>query len=268
MIEVTGATYRYGGDGPRVGPITLSIGAGERVWLSGASGAGKTTLLRLLSGVCARSGWGVTEGRVALDGVDPGALSPADRPGRVGFVGQDPGDQLVCGTVDDELGFGPECAGTAPAQVEAAIARERERAGLAGLGGRDPRRVSTGQQQRLVTAASLSGGARVVLLDEPLAHLDPAGADALLEHLRRSSAEGLVVVLAEHRGARVAPWATREVALSAGRVVYDGPPRVPAAPALPPRPGAVGPRRVARGGLDARYGAHVVLAGLDLELFA
>ena len=261
-LSATGLGYTYAG-GAAIGPVDLHVEPGERVLLSGPSGSGKTTLLRLLSGICARSGWGTVSGRVGVGGLDPGALAPRDRPRKLGFVGQDPKDQLVCGTAADEVAFGPECAGLPGGEVEVRISRELRRAGLAGLELRDPHALSTGQQQRLVTAAALAGGAGLLLLDEPLAHLDPDGADALLAHLRALSDDGIAVVLAEHRLRRVVPWATRQVELDGGRVEYDGVPREPGgerpAPVPRPAPGA----ELARGEGIVHAG---VLRGVDLAL--
>lgn len=268
VASLRAAGYRYRG-GAALGPIDLTVAPGERVLLSGPTGSGKTTLLRLLSGVCARAGWGEVTGEVRVGGVDPASLPPSERPRRLGFVGQDPADQLVCGTAADEVAFGPECAGDPADAVERAIVTQLARAGLAGLDARDPQHLSTGQQQRLVTAAALAADARVLLLDEPLAHLDPLGADALLAHLRALADDGITVVLAEHRLQRVAPWASREIHLVGGRVARDGPPIAPApAPPRIPRPIDAGPVLARATGLRAQRGGRAVLDGVDLEIRA
>jgi energy-coupling factor transport system ATP-binding protein len=268
-LSLLAAGYRYAA-GRGVGPVDLGVGPGERVLLAGASGSGKSTLLRLAAGLLHRHGWGTTSGAVRVDDADPAALAPAERPGRLAFVAQDPGDQLVCGTVADEVAFGPECAGWPADRVTARIPAVLAEVGLDGLDARDPRTLSTGQQQRLVTGAALAAGARVLLLDEPLAHLDPDGAAALLARLRDLADAGVAVVLAEHRLDAVRPWATRMVVLRDGALVHDGPPvdvpELADPPADPP---------VARLGdvvLDATirhaYGDRVVLDGVHLTLRA
>ncbi len=227
-------------DGSVTGPLALRVGAGERVLVSGPSGSGKSTLLGLLSGALARHGRGRVEGAARLGDVDPGALPPAERPKRIGFVPQDPGDALVAGTVADEVAFGPRCARLPDVEerVRAALAR----AGAAVDGGRDPRALSTGERQRVVVAGALAAGARVLLLDEPLAHLDPAGARALLVELGRLADEGVAVVVAEHRVRTVLPWCTRHVSLRDGRVVDDGlPGAAPPEPTAVPLPDPAGP---------------------------
>lgn len=269
-VNAIGAGYRFPSGGA-IGPVDLAVGAGERVVLSGASGAGKTTLLRRLAGLSAKAGFGEALGAVSVGGVEPMAMRPADRPRAIGFVAQDPGDQLVCGTVADELAFGPECAGMPSARVEALIPAILAQVGLGVDPGRDPRTLSTGEQQRLVVGAAIAAGARLLLLDEPLAHLDPDGADALLEALRRIAADGVAVIAAEHRLAALAGFADREVRLDAGRIVFDGrfvPPAHAAEPSAPHQVSDDAPARLEASGLRVGYGAATVLDGVDLRLRA
>jgi energy-coupling factor transporter ATP-binding protein EcfA2 len=213
----------------RLGPVAVTVAPGERLLLSGPSGSGKTTMLRMLSGAAGRAG-ATVGGRVEVAGRDPADLRPAERPGLLGAVPQRPDDALVGGTVGDELSFAPRCAGLA-VDLAAAAARVGLRVPLDA----DPRATSTGERQRLVVGAALACRAQVLLLDEPLAHLDPAGADALLATLAALADAGTAVVVAEHRLGRVRPWASREVSLEAGRIVRDGPPLPPDPPA-PPAP--------------------------------
>jgi energy-coupling factor transporter ATP-binding protein EcfA2 len=259
LIELSGATYRYA-SGEQPAALDLIVRPGERVVLAGPSGSGKTTLLRVCAGLAGRSGWGAVVGRVSVGGLDPAQIPPAQRPERLGFVAQEPGDQLVCGTVADEIAFGPECAGWEPARVEQAIAWGLQELGLAVGAERDPRTLSTGEQQRLVVTAALAAGARALVLDEPLAHLDPDGIALLLDALRRASERGVAVLLAEHRLRWVQPWATRVVWLSSAQ-----PPAEPLAP-LPRRP--LGEIVLSRAGLSHRYGDRQILREVELSLRA
>lgn len=266
MIALDEAGYVYP-SGVSTGPVTLRIGPGERVVLAGPSGSGKTTLLRLLGGLHGRAGWGTTTGRVTLDHVDPATIPPAQRPQRLGWVAQDPADQIVTGTVADEIAFGPECAGWPPARVAARIAVILARVGLDVEPTRDPKTLSTGEQQRLVVGAALAGGARVLLLDEPLAHLDPDGAALLLARLTDVARDGVAVILAEHRLRAVGPWCDRVLRLEAGRLVGDGPYVPLPVIALPPRSRGIGPV-VHRARLTWRYGDRLVLDDVEIALHA
>jgi energy-coupling factor transport system ATP-binding protein len=263
-LALRGAGWTFDAGGT-VGPIDLDVAEGERVWLAGRSGAGKSTLLRRAAGL---GGWGRPFGHVSAGGSDPAGWSPADRPVGLALVAQEPADQLVCGTVAEELAFGPRNAGWPPARIAAAMPAWLDEIGLEIDVDRDPRTLSGGEQQRLAVAASLAAGARLLLLDEPLAQLDPTGADALLAALVRASARGVAVLLAEHRLERCLPWATRVVVLEHG--TFAGPGALdrlvtPARRSWPPDP-PPGEVVCEIRGLDVRRGPRAVLAEVDLTL--
>ncbi len=227
LVTASEATLSAGG-ARRLGPVTLELRPGERVLVTGRSGSGKTSLLRLLSGAAGRRGAEVG-GLVRVFGADPALLPPAGRPERLGFVPQNPDDALIGGTVAAELSFGPRCLGRV-VDVAAAAARVGLRVPLDA----DPRSTSTGERQRLMVGAVLAAGARLLLLDEPLAHLDGDGADALLITLAALADAGTTVVMAEHRLGRTVPWCSRQLVLDAGTLVSDGLP----GPFTPPPRGA------------------------------
>lgn len=246
MIRLAGAGYAYPG-GARVGPVDLVVRPGERVLLTGPTGCGKSTLLRLAAGLAQRHGHGQVAGTVRVGGRDPAALEAAERVRALGFVGQDPDDQVITGSAAAEVAFGPENAGFSPAAVADAVAVGLGRVGLGGLGARAPAALSGGQRQRLVIAAALAGGARALLLDEPLAQLDPDGAVEILDLLGRLAAEGVAVLLVEHRLELVMPAVDRVVVMAEGAVVADPLDH-------PSRLAALGLRPPARAALAARVG--------------
>lgn len=263
-LSLRGAGYAWP-DGTVVGPVDLDVAPGERVLVTGRSGSGKSTLLRLAAGLLGRHGAGRVFGTVRVDGLDPAALSPAERAGRVAFVSQDPGDQLVAGTVADEVAFGPESAGWEPERVEARVVEALAQVGLEVAPDRDPRHLSGGQQQRLVVAASLAVGSGLLLLDEPLAWLDPDGADALLDHLTALARQGVAIVLVEHRLAATLPWADRVLVLDGA--LAERRPDPPRYARAVPRP-VLGRSIAAVRDLRWSYGARPALRGVDLEIRA
>lgn len=203
--------------------ITVSVAPGEVVLLTGPTGCGKSTLLRLIAGLLQRHGQGDFSGMVSVDGVDPASVSPAARVVLSGFVSQEPGDQLVSGTAGDELAFAMESACQPSASIEAAIPELLQTVGLTIEPGRSCAALSGGQTQRLVTGAALSAGAGLLLLDEPLAQLDPGGAAALLDRLAVLARSGMAIVMVEHRLEAALRVATRLVIMDDGRLLTDTP---------------------------------------------
>lgn len=226
LLRLRGAWYRYGArEGAQVGPLDLEVRAGERVLLVGPTGCGKSTLLRLAAGLAVRHGrgsWGGTVQVAARNGwEDPGEMSPSRRVSRVGWVTQEPHDQVITDRLDTEVAFGPLAAGVPRAQVQDRVAHLLAQMGLPPEGHRSPCHLSGGQVQRLVVAAALAAGAPLLLLDEPLAQLDPGGARDLLERL--ASRPDLGVLLAEHRVDTCLPYCTRVVEMDGGRLISDRP---------------------------------------------
>ncbi len=221
MIRLRQASYRYLTGDFQVGPLDLTVEPGERLLITGASGSGKSTLLRLMAGLLQRHGKGEVGGETRINLDDPGRLEAAARVSTLGFVSQDPEDATLCGTVEDEVSFSLENRGDAAIEIGKRVEQLLTAVNLPGKNLQDPRRLSGGQQQRMMVAAALAGGAPVLLLDEPLAQLDPVGAEELLLLLKNLSEGGVAVVMVEHRLELALPWASRCVVMKAGRVVAD-----------------------------------------------
>jgi len=227
MLVLRGASYRYpSASAAALGPLDMRVEAGEMVLLTGPTGCGKSTLLRLAAGLLERHGHGARGGAVAVGGASPASLSPAERAAKIGFVSQEPADQIVSGTLGDELAFGLESVGWPPERIGAAVEEGLRRLGLPPEPDRSPRALSGGQRQRLVVAAALVAGAGLLLLDEPLSQLDPGGARDLLEQLRRTADGGVAVLMVEHRVEACLPWVDRVVVMEEGRIAADTRPEV------------------------------------------
>lgn len=198
MIHLKHAMYRYPA-GTVIGPYDLDVSPGDLVVLTGPSGCGKSTILRVCAGLVQRQGHGVVSGIVEVDGRNPGEMVASDRVRTIGFVGQDPDDAVVCASVAAELAFALENVGEGTAQIDHRVREVLGWAGLIGLGASDPRRLSGGQRQRLAIGAAIAAGAKTLLLDEPLAHLDPEGAAEVMTVLRTLADTGVAVLVVEHR---------------------------------------------------------------------
>jgi energy-coupling factor transport system ATP-binding protein len=224
LIEVRNLHHTYGGDGSvRVDAlrgISFTLGPGEFVALVGANGSGKTTLARHLNALLIP-----TEGQVRVTDRDTRDRDcwPAVR-SQVAMVFQQPEDQIVATTVEDDVAFGPENLGVPPEQIEHRIRWALQTVQMWELRHRPPHLLSAGQQQRVAIAGALAMQPRCLVLDEATAMLDPAGREAVLALAHKLHSDGITIVLITHSMTQVTE-AERVIALSEGRMAFDGPPR-------------------------------------------
>jgi energy-coupling factor transport system ATP-binding protein len=198
--------------------ITLSAGPSEFLALMGRNGSGKSTLLKQIVGLLKPDA-----GRVSVAGLDTQRVDMDEIIRYVGYVPQQPGALLFQETLDEELSFTRRGHHLRP--DPAADHSLLERLGLAEAGGRDPRDLSGGEQQRAALAAILVAGPQVILLDEPTRGLDYAQKEALAGLLLDLKREGRTIIMATHDVELVAACADRVVLLAEGEVVVDGPAR-------------------------------------------
>ena len=225
MLELETVSYRYAGAAaPSLRDVSLRLSDGEVVGVVGRSEAGKTTLCLVASGLAPRTVGGTLRGRLLLDGTDV-----ADRPihelvSKVGIAFSNPVTQLsgVAATVHEEVAFGPMNLGL---PRDAIIDRTRsalETLRISDLANRDPTRLSGGQQQLVAVAGLLAMRPNHLVLDEPTAHLDPAGTRLVADALGRLAAEGASILVTEQKTDLLAAVAGRIVVLDEGGVAFDG----------------------------------------------
>ena len=226
LIQVEGVRYAYGGplgsqptwalDG-----VDLQVYPGEMVAVVGPNGSGKSTLARHLNGLLVPQA-----GRVLVAGMDTrdeGRLWAIRQ--RVGMVFQNPDNQLVAATVEDDVAFGLENLGVAPEEMARRVDEALGWVGLLPWRHYPPHRLSGGQKQRVAMAGVLAMQPDAIVLDEPTSMLDPRGRQevlATLEQLRRRLR--VAVVYITHRMSE-ALAADRVVVMAGGRVVLEGTPR-------------------------------------------
>ncbi len=226
LIACQGLSYRYpASNAPTLRDLDLRIEAGEFVLLAGASGSGKSTLCRLLNGLIPHLHGGEARGALTVAGADPRLISPRQMSRAVGLLLQRPDAQCLATTVVRDLAFGP-----AGQSLDRPTIARRVRETAAGLDithllDRAPHTLSCGEQQRVALAGILAMEPRLLVLDEPLAFLDAAGAARLRELLHRLRATGVTLIVAEHRLHEIADAASRMLVLHQGRLVADGSPR-------------------------------------------
>ncbi|MER7111504.1 ABC transporter ATP-binding protein [Streptomyces sp. NPDC000229] len=227
MIRFENVTVTYADAGaPTLEGVDLTVPEGELVLLVGPSGVGKSTLLNAVSGLVPHFTGGTLRGRVTVDGRDTRTHKPRELADVVGTVGQDPLAHFVTDTVEDELAYGMESLGLAPAVMRRRVEETLDLLGLAPLRDRPIATLSGGQQQRVAIGSVLTPHPKVLVLDEPTSALDPAAAEEVLAVLQRLVHDlGTTVLMAEHRLERVVQYADRVALLSApGAPVVLGPP--------------------------------------------
>lgn len=198
VIENLSFQYRTRPD-PAIQKISFELKPGEMLLIAGSSGCGKTTLARCVNGLIPRSYRGNRQGKVLLDGKDVAEMQIADVAQIVGTLLQDPERQIVASNVYNEIAFGPENLGLPREEILARVEGALKRLKIEDLRERQTFNLSGGEKQKVALAGLLAMNASILLLDEPLASLDPASAYEALEVFRSLADEGKTVVLIEHR---------------------------------------------------------------------
>ena len=199
--------------------------SGSFAVLCGATGCGKSTLLRLLKPELSPKG--DCSGNILFQEESPFAWESGVSARRIGFVMQQPEQQIVTDTVDAELAFGMENLGLPPAQIRATIAETASYFGIAAWGNRETATLSGGQKQLLNLAAVMCMQPDLLILDEPTAQLDPIAAADFLATLERLNRDfGITILLAEHQLEQVLPLADQMLVMEQGTIAYQGKPQV------------------------------------------
>lgn len=221
LAEVRALSFAYDRrDRPALDGVSLDLEAGEKVALLGRSGSGKSTLVRALAGLVPHFHGGRFSGAVSVGGRDTRRARPAELAGVVATVFQDPEDQVVMASVENELAFGLENVGTPATAIAGHVEEALAAVGAQHLAERRTAELSGGELQRVCLAAALALRPRLLLLDEPTSQLDAGGAHAFL-----AAVEGLgaAVVLSEQRTGRALALADRVLFVEDGRLLLDAP---------------------------------------------
>jgi cell division transport system ATP-binding protein len=218
MITFEGVTKRYGTDVLGLDNVSVSIDAGEFVFLVGASGSGKSTFIRLLI-----KELDATEGTVIVGGRDLGKLRrtkvPYLRRG-IGCVFQD--YKLLPGrSVYENVAYALEVTGDAPRAIRRKVPEILSLTGLSDKTDRLPNELSGGEQQRVSIARAFVNHPRLLIADEPTGNLDPDTSIGIMQLLYRINRTGTTVVMATHDRDMVDKMQMRVIALEDGRIVRD-----------------------------------------------
>lgn len=222
LFRLENLSHKYSDGTLALDNISLSFAKGERIALLGPNGSGKTTLLLHLNGILKP-----TAGRIYFEDkpleYSPKALLELRR--RVGFVFQDPNDQLFAPTVKQDVAFGPLNLGQPADQVKKVADEALKLVGMSEYADKPPHFLSLGQKKRVALAGVLAMKPEVVIMDEPTSNLDPRGTSEILHLLLRLNKElGLTLILATHDVDMVPLFASKLYILNKGKLVSEGAP--------------------------------------------
>ena len=225
FLQVKNLSFTYPNrDEAALAGLDFSVERGSFTVLCGQSGSGKTTLLRLLKRELAPHG--TQGGEILYCGVSLSALDDRRSAAEIGFVRQDPDEQLVTDKVWHELAFGLESLGLKNGDIRRRVGEMASYFGIQSWYHNDTDHLSGGQKQLLNLAAVMVMQPKLLLLDEPTSQLDPIAAADFIATLQKLNRElGLTILLSEHRLEEVFPVADRVIVMERGKPCLNGTPR-------------------------------------------
>jgi cobalt/nickel transport system ATP-binding protein len=217
IIEVKDLHYEYK-DGTRaLKGLSFSVPQGARVALLGPNGAGKSTLLLHLNGINM-----VQKGQVILMGRELGEKQGTWARSQVGMVFQDPDDQVFSATVEEDVAFGPVNMGLSRQEIQARVDESLRAVGMAQYREKAPYHLSYGQKKRVAIAGVLAMRPGIIVLDEPMAYLDPRGKEDLLTILEDLHRSGVTIIIATHDVDMAVEWADQVILIKGGITLAQG----------------------------------------------
>ena len=233
LVELDEVSFAYEGEERNVlSAVSLSIDKGSFVSVIGQNGSGKSTFSRLLNGLLVPS-----SGTVTIDGLDTrNRKSLKDIRRKVGIVFQNPDNQIVSDTVEEDAAFAPENLGLSRKEISERVERALSKVGLLEKRYDNPTELSGGEKARLSLAGILAMDPEVLVLDETTAMLDPVGRMNIMDILLNLKAQGKTIISITHHTEETLS-SDRILVFSDGSVIQDGKPRDvysnPVDPAIP-----------------------------------
>jgi energy-coupling factor transporter ATPase len=219
MIQVRNLTYGYDTAEPVLKEISMDIAPGQHVGIIGPNGCGKTTLIRHLNALLLPN-----SGEVLVDGMstrDAGKVAEIRR--LVGLVFQNPDNQIVGMTVEEDVAFGPGNLGLPSAEIRRRVGHALDAVQLAHAASRPPHTLSGGEKRLLAIAGVLAMKPRYIALDEPTSSLDTQGRERVLGVIRDLNREGITIIHITHDTEEIVA-AKRVIVMERGAILRSGTP--------------------------------------------
>jgi energy-coupling factor transport system ATP-binding protein len=216
IIHLENVSFAYDGGADVLRDLSLTIQPGEFTAIIGNNGSGKSTLMKLILGLLKPR-----RGRVIVDGVDTRAARVSALAQRVGFIFQNPNDQLFTSSVAEEIAFGLRNLGLLPEEVTARVETTLAQFGLTAVRDVFPRFLARGDKQKVCIAAVVAMRPHILLLDEPTTGQDHNDARAILELARDLNQQGICILLVTHDLINVAAYTRRVIVVNDGELVRD-----------------------------------------------
>jgi cobalt/nickel transport system ATP-binding protein len=223
IFKLENLSHRYSDGTLALNQVSLNFARGERIALLGTNGSGKTTLLNHLNGILKPTSGNIyfEDKPLAYD-----AKSLLNLRKRVGFVFQDPNDQLFASSVKQDVAFGPLNLRYTPDHVKQLVDEALTTVGMTEFADKPPHFLSGGQKKRVALAGVLAMQPEVIIMDEPTSSLDPIATSGIMHlMLRLNKEKGITLILATHDVDIVPLFSNRLYILDKGKVVSEGTPK-------------------------------------------
>ncbi|MDR2700783.1 MAG: ATP-binding cassette domain-containing protein [Nitrososphaerota archaeon] len=223
LFKIEHLVHQYSDGTLALDDVSLEFNHGDRIALLGTNGSGKTTLLNHLNGILKP-----TSGTICYENKPLGYSSKAllDLRRHVGFVFQDPNDQLFAPTVKQDVAFGPLNLGLPQEQVKKIVADALQTVDMADFAEKPPHFLSLGQKKRVALAGVLAMQPEVIIMDEPTSNLDPRATSEILHLLLQLNKEkNITLLLATHDVDMVPLFANKLFILKKGKLMSEGKPK-------------------------------------------
>jgi len=220
MLKVEGLRYRYPDGTNALNGVNIDVAKGEFLAILGANGSGKTTLLKHLNGLLKP-----TVGSIILDGKRLSEFKPNEVFRKVGMVFQDPNDQLLAPSVEEDVAFGPANLNLKYDEIMSRVMNALELVEMEKCAKKTIYSLSYGQRKRICIAGILAMEPEVLVLDEPTSGLDPDGVKSVMKLLKDlNERRGITTIIATNSVDLVPVYMTRVVIMDNGKIVKEGTP--------------------------------------------